>query len=100
MLKRRRERRAFWAEIAASVEAVRPSVELATENMQNAVDAAIAHIAAMPGAAARCPTCETRMTMERVKDGRKWWTLWSCGGCGETHRPADFPEAARKAGWS
>lgn len=99
MFRRRRERQAFRAEMAAAVAAVRPGVNDAMAEAAAALDAAAGELASMPGAAARCPHCEGRMQLQRIKEGRRWWTLWRCCGCGRTYRPADFPEQARAAGW-
>lgn len=99
MFRRRRERKEFAAEMAAAVEAVRPSVQATVAEADTLLAAAAREVAALPGAAARCPHCDARMSLKRVKDGRNWWTLWSCSGCGRTYRPADFPVAARAGGW-
>ena len=99
MFRRRRERRAFRAEVADAVAAVRPGVDAAVADALAALDEAAGEVASTPGAAARCPRCEGRMQLQRIKEGRHWWALWRCDHCGRTYRPADFPEQARAAGW-
>jgi len=100
MFERRRQRRAFREAIAAEVERVKPGVEEAVAAASR--DAALAEMAvrALPGAAAGCPACGTRMRMRRVKERRQWWTLWVCPKCGQTLRPADVPAHRRAAGWN
>jgi ribosomal protein L37AE/L43A len=99
VFRRRQQRRDFAAEVAAAVEAVRAPVQATVDETEALLDAAAREVATMPGAAARCPDCEARMSLQRAKDGRRWWTLWVCSGCGRTHRPADFSVAARAGGW-
>lgn len=78
---------------------VAPAVEAAVIAADADIEASAKELSELPGAAARCPHCRTRMRMKRVKDGRKWWTMWVCGRCGQMYRPADFPASARAAGW-
>lgn len=99
VLRRRRERQEFAAEVAAAVETVRGPVQARVADADSLLDAATRELATMPGAAARCPNCSARMQLKRVKDGRKWWTLWVCSGCGSSHRPAAFSVASRAGGW-
>ena len=99
VLRRRRERQEFAAEVAAAVVGVRLPVQARVADADALLDAAVRELAALPGAAARCPNCSTRMALKRVKDGRKWWTLWVCSSCESTYRPADFSVASRAGGW-
>lgn len=99
MFRGRRERKVFRAEVAAALATVRPGVDAAIADATAAMDEAAGDIASTPGAAARCPHCDGRMQLQRLKEGRHWWTLWRCDSCRRTYRPADFPEQARAAGW-
>lgn len=99
MFRRRRERREFERQARAAADAVRPGVEAAVADARAALEMTRAELAATPGAAATCPECGARMRLQRVKEGRRWWTLWRCPGCGRTYRPAEFPEHARAGGW-
>jgi ribosomal protein L37AE/L43A len=99
VFRRRQQRREFAAEVAAAVEAARAPMQTTVAEADSLLDAATREVATMPGADARCPHCEARMTLKRVKDGRRWWTLWVCSGCSRTHRPADFSVASRAGGW-
>jgi hypothetical protein len=99
VFRRRRERKAFRAEMAAAVAAVRPDVEAAVAEAQAVLDETASELASIPGAAARCPHCQGRMQLRPVQKGRHWWTLWCCDACRRTYRPADVPEQTRAAGW-
>jgi len=99
VFRRRRERREFERQARAAAETVRPAVEAAVAEARAALELTRAEVAATPGAAATCPECGGRMRLQRVKEGRRWWTLWRCSGCGGTYRPAAFPEHARAGGW-
>lgn len=100
MFRRRRERREFERQALAVAQTVRPGVEGAVAEAYAALKRTSAELAATSGAAARCPRCSERMSLQRVKEGRKWWTLWRCPGCSQTYRPAEFPEHARAGGWA
>jgi predicted RNA-binding Zn-ribbon protein involved in translation (DUF1610 family) len=99
MFRRRRQRRQFRKLTNDEIERVAPIVETAVAAVEADVEATATMLSELPGAKAPCPRCGTRMRMRRVKQGRKWWTLWVCGGCGETVRPADLPAHHRFAGW-
>ena len=85
--------------MAAAVEEVRPFVQATVSEADSLLEAAGREVADLPGAAVRCPHCRARMSLQRVKDRRRWWTLWVCSRCSRTYRPADFPGAARAGGW-
>ena len=90
MFRRRRQRREFQQLIAAEVERVGPLVREATDEVEADVEETAALLRTMPGADATCPQCGGRMWMQRVKQRRRWWTLWVCSVCGQTVRPADL----------
>lgn len=99
MFRRRQVRREFERQALEAAEAVRPGVEASIGAARATMRQTRRELVATPGAAARCPACGSRMRLQRVKDGRRWWTLWRCHSCRETYRPADFPEHARAGGW-
>lgn len=76
-----------------------PGIEADVLTANADIESTELEVSALPGSAARCPNCRSQMRMQRIKDGRNWWTMWVCARCREMYRPANFPEAARAAGW-
>src|SRR5262249_14382011 len=74
MFRRRRERRRFREASAREVARIERTVEAAAAAVEDEVARTTAALRALPGAAARCPRCQSRMTLRRVKERRKWWT--------------------------
>jgi hypothetical protein len=97
-LARRRQRSRFRAVVLAEVERVRPVVEKAARQLDGDLRQTEHELAQLPGAAAHCPNCGERMTLGPVKVKRRWYTLWTCGGCRATYRPSEFPAESRVAG--
>ena len=98
MFRQRRQRRVFEEAALAEVERVRPHVTAELDATKRDIAEARKGLGEVPGTAARCPACGERMTLGPVKDGRRWWTLWTCSGCGRTYRPSEFEDAARLGG--
>jgi hypothetical protein len=99
VFRRRRERRQFSEAIGAEIDRIGPQVQSTIASADEVMRSALEEVGALPGAAARCMNCRTAMQMRRVKEGRRWWTMWVCPQCRAMYRPAEFPEAARAAGW-
>jgi uncharacterized protein (UPF0212 family) len=99
MFHRRRQRRQFREAIMAEVERVTPAINAAVNAASREITMTDLAVRDLPGAAAACSGCGTRMRVRRVKQGRQWWTLWVCPRCGKTIRPADIPAHRRLGGW-
>jgi predicted RNA-binding Zn-ribbon protein involved in translation (DUF1610 family) len=99
MFRRRRQRREFHEVIGREVERVGPPVQAAVEAVAQDVASTAGLLRELPGAAAECPSCGGRMRMRRIKEGRRWWTLWACSRCGKKVRPAELPTHHRFGGW-
>jgi ribosomal protein L37AE/L43A len=96
----RREQRLTRGLLVSEAERVGPTVERLCREARAELDQIAIDVAALPGAAARCPSCEARMGLKRLKDKHGWLTLWVCPQCQTTVRPAEVPIEARAGGWT
>jgi ribosomal protein L37AE/L43A len=81
------------------VERLEPVVGRIEQETAQAVRAAEKSIAPLPGAAARCRSCQARMQLKRAKRNRTWSTFWRCPECGTSYKTRAFPRHRIHGGW-
>lgn len=91
MLRKRRQRRALEDAIYVHVFEADERIDEIAEAMREQLATQRKRLAALPGSNPLCGKCGARMKMRPVKEGRRWYKLWTCRACGIRATLSDIP---------